>query len=294
MEQSDVYIHAGAHRTGTSSFQLFLAANAALIRARGHDLAYPGRDDIPGGTLRLRLPGAYAKPKRKQQLGEFLVGEMQRHVTAPGRPLILSEENIPGQMMHFFGGEFFPGIRRRLKALREVLPGPVRRLVYVVRPYDELFVSAYRKTAEDNAVQPFDEVGPVFAGIQGGWPHVVSALRDVLAPEVLIVRPYENRGSNADLFRLLVPDMAGADLVEPPRVMNRSATDAALMALQLIYARGEKLARPEWQKVIADFAADRTPRGFAVFDDGQVARMRDRYLADLTELRSMPGITLSE
>ena len=144
--------------------------------------------------------------------------------------------------MHFWGGEFFPGIRRRLKALREVLPGPVHRLIYVVRPYDELFVSAYRKTAEDNRVDPFDQLRPVFMSIQGGWPHVVSALRDVLSPGALIVRPYENRGSNADLFRLLVPGMADAPLVDPPRVMNRSATDAALMALQAIYAQGQTLA----------------------------------------------------
>jgi len=36
----DVFIHAGAHRTGTSSFQLCMATNRDRLEAAGFDLSY--------------------------------------------------------------------------------------------------------------------------------------------------------------------------------------------------------------------------------------------------------------
>lgn len=291
---SGIYIHAGAHRTGTSSFQMFLSVNAEAIRARGYDLAYPGRDDIPGGRLRLRLPGPSTGGKRKQELREFLAEEMQAYSTAPDRPLILSEENIPGRMMPFYGGEFFPAIRRRLKFLKAHLPGPVDRLVYVLRPYDELFASAYRKRAEDNACPPFADLKPGMIAMEAGWPHVISALRDVLKPRELIVLTYEQRGSNRDLFGHLVPDLAGEDWVEPERSLNVSATDAGLMVLQKHYATGLTLERKEWQEVLRLYSSETGDRGFASFDEDETAQIRARYANDLAELREMPGVTLIE
>ena len=44
-----IYLHAGAHRTGSSSFQMCLYANRDLLGSMGLDVAYPGRDGVPGG-----------------------------------------------------------------------------------------------------------------------------------------------------------------------------------------------------------------------------------------------------
>ncbi|EAQ01610.1 hypothetical protein OB2597_04198 [Pseudooceanicola batsensis HTCC2597] len=292
MAEAGIYIHAGAHRTGTSSFQLFLSANAARIRAMGHDLAYPARDGIPGGRLRLRLPGLGTGGRRRDELRAFLTEEMAVHSTAPDRPLILSEENIPGRMMHFYGGAFYPAIRRRLRLLRSVLPGPVRRLVYVIRPYDALFVSAFRKRSEDNPVDPFDTIKPALLGMEEGWPHVVSALRDVLAPEELVVRSYDRRGDDADLLRRLVPDLPEGGWQMPERRLNVSATDAALFALQGVYAAGGTLDRAGWQAVVSDHSGDRADRGYARFTKEERALLRARYDDHLAELGSMDGIVL--
>ncbi len=259
---------------------MFLSANSPAIRAAGYDLAYPGRDDIPGGRLRLRLPGP----------GDYLQNHLAEIQTPEAQALILSEENIPGSMRPFFKGEFFPGIRRRLKMLRDALPGPVARVLYVVRPYDELFVSGYRKWAEDNPVPPFDTFIDGFLGLQGGWPHVVSALRDVFDQAEVVVLSYANRGSNAELFQRLVPEMAAQSWEEPQRLVNLSATDAGLIALQQIYAEGRELRRKDWQAVIADHANQKERLGFAAFPDDARQMLVDRYAQDLEDLAQMSGV----
>lgn len=285
-----VFIHAGAHRTGTSSFQLCLARNRAALAAAGYDLAYPGRDGIPGGRLRLDLPRKRHGDRRVPDFAARVRDHLARLSPDPGRALILSEENIPGLMRNFYDGLFYPGSGRRLATLATALDAPPVHLLFLLRSYDTLFVSAYRKRAEDNPVPPFAEVAPQFLAITRGWPEIVVELRDILKPRRLTVLTHETRGTSRDLLARLVPGLDPARLAEPGRTMNLSATDAGLAALQARYRAGEKLARPAWQQVIRDHAGDRTPRGFAGFAAADAARLRARYAADLDRIAALPGV----
>ncbi|MEO1363454.1 MAG: hypothetical protein AAFU86_06735 [Pseudomonadota bacterium] len=287
MAAQPLFIHAGAHRTGTSSFQMCLHENRALLEARGWALSYPRRDGIPSGSASLRLP----RP-RDEQLGGITVRATRRLAAqSGGRPMILSEENIPGRMLHFMKGQFYPATEKRCTVLRAAWDGPIGHVLLVVRPYDQMFVSSYRKRAEDNRVPAFDGLRPNFLRMDRGWPEIVNILRDTLRPETLTVVPYALRGTSVDLLTRLVPDLRVDALREPAQDVNVSATDAALMALQARYAKGEKLARPDWQAVVTAHADDKTPRGFAAFDEGEVAEMRDRYAHDLTRISAMDGVT---
>ncbi|MGR3453564.1 hypothetical protein [Pseudooceanicola sp.] len=289
---SGVYIHAGAHRTGTSSFQACLALNRARLGAAGYDLAYPGRDGAEGGRLALRLP--HPRHRKTPDAGwvEGARTALAGHLTAPDRALILSEENIPGRMFHFYQGQFYPAARRRITLLSQALPGPVRHLVYVVRPYDALFVSAYRKRAEDNPVPPFADIAEAMSGIERGWPEIVTAFRNRLRPERLTVIDYAGRGESRKLLARLLPEGAVTGLEEPARQLNTSATDAALEALQARYAGGETLARSDWQQVIADRAGETEDRGFARFTPEQAAGLAAKHRADLERIAALDGVTL--
>lgn len=205
--------------------------------------------------------------------------------------MILSEENIPGRMFHFYQGQFYPAAEARCRALREALDGPVARLVLVIRPYAALYASAFRKRAEDNPVRPFREVVPKLMRIDRGWPELVAVLRDVLAPDAFEVVPFSARGASRDLLYRLVPE-AGAAWSEPSDVVNLSATDAALEALQARYHAGEDLDRAAWKAVIAEHAADRG-RGFAAFTDDERGELDTRYNADLLRIGQMDGVSLA-
>ena len=282
-----VYIHAGAHRTGTSSFQLCLAENRLALETAGYAFAYPGRDGAPGGRLRLQLP----RPRHGVHRVKAFADAIRVHLNTiadPDRPLILSEENIPGPMRHFYDGRFFPASAKRLATLREALGRP-KHLLYILRPYAELYVSAYRKRAEDNPVPDFATLRDAFLGMDRGWPELIAEMRDILEPERLTVLAFANRGSSVSLLQRLVTD-APEGLIEPQTQVNLSATDTALVALQQKYRAGEVLKRRSWQKIIRNHADDRAPTGFAAFNDADVAQLDKTWRRDLTAVAELSGV----
>lgn len=284
-----IYIHAGAHRTGTSSFQLCLAQNRERIAAQGYDLAYPGRDGAPGGRLRMQLPRPRHGDKRIPEFGAKLREHLAGFRTGR-RGLILSEENIPGPMRHFYEGRFFPAAGKRVQSLAHALDGPPEHLVYVLRSYREIYVSAYRKRAEDNAVPEFATLVPQFLNMDRGWPDLVREMRDLLGPKRMTVLPYGRRGGSLDLLGRLVPGLSVAQMQEPGRAVNLSATDAGLEALQQRYRAGETLARKEWQKIIKSHGRDKRDLGFARFDEAASEALEARYLHDLEQVSKLDGI----
>ncbi len=286
-----VYVHAGAHRTGTSSFQLCLAANREKLASLGFDVAYPSRDGAPGGQLRMRLP----RPRHKPEELPAFVGKVKRNLgrqVSDAPKLIVSEENLPGVIVHFFKGRLYPNRKMRLQVFAdalEAIDGQVAQVLFVVRPYDKLFISGFRKHAEDNAVKPFAEHAEAMSNFAGGWPETVQALRNVLGPERVTVVDYAARGESRELLAKLT-GVDADEFDEPARDLNTSATDAAMEHLQGLYHAGKELERPAWQAAIRAFADQTEDRGFTQFTPAQKARLAARYEADLAKLAAMDGI----
>ena len=287
-----VFIHLGAHRTGTSSFQLCLHENRDRLVRAGIDPAYPGRDGIASGNLALRLPSLRHGMRRQDDFAERVREMVAAHSPDPCRSLLLSEENILGPMIHFFSGQFYPAADARLAALRQGLGAAEIAAVLVVRPYDELFRSAYRKRAEDKPCPPFAQIAPALVEMDRGWPDSVAAIQTHLAPARLTIVDYPARGASVDVLERLVPEARARAGKDPATRVNLSATDAALAALQEQYHRGVRLARREWKAVIKSFRNHNEDQGFARFTSCQTTRLRQRYDADLRRLANMPGVTL--
>ena len=289
MTDQPLYLHAGAHRTGTSSFQLCLDRNRDWLEEQGYAVGYTSRDGLSRGDLALRLPAP-------RHLGQPLEPWIERARTmldgiAGDRPLIVSEENLIGPMRPFMNGRFYPRAEPRIKVLRKAWSGRFAHVLFVIRPYAALYMSQYRKRAEDNYVDPFDEVRKHYLSMDRGWPEIIAAFRDLLRPEALTVLHYHKRGSSIALLSRLVPDLP-AGLVEPEDRVNQSATDAALLHLQERYAKGEKLNRAEWQTVIANYAEDTASRGYARFDEVETTQLDARYDQDVEQIGKMDGVTL--
>ncbi|MEP6068178.1 MAG: hypothetical protein ABJ246_20255 [Paracoccaceae bacterium] len=285
------YIHAGAHRTGTSSLQMCLHDNRDVLEGAGFDLAFPGRDGVPSGTLALRLP----RPRHgKPMMDEFRTkarAQINALTRDPAHSMILSEENIPGPMKHFYQGRFFPGAGKRCRVLRHAMAdGHVDTLLFVVRDYAGLFVSSWRKRAEDNPMEPFKETVPAYMNMDRGWPELVLTLQQELQPKRFVLVEHSSRKPRAELLNLLCPQTKAMALTEPAGNLNVSATDAGLNALQSRFQSGETLDRAEWQSVIAKHADDTRDLGLTGFNSKDHSALNARYAADLYRLRDMPGI----
>lgn len=287
-----LYVHLGAHRTGTSSFQMMLAENRDVLGQAGYDLAYPGRDDIPKGDLKLRLPHPRNLGKWETEFVPLATRELQRFATPDSHAMILSEENIPGRMIHFPAGQFYPAAEVRLQTLAAAARAPVLRAVLVVRDYIGLYVSAYRKRAEDNKSPPFADGRHNMLHMDRGWPELVRLVFKHLKVQELVVIDYARRGRSVDIAGMLVPELASVPLREPARRMNHSATDAALIELQARYQKGETLERSAWQQIIAEHRDDKTPRGVSEFTKRQTRILEGRYAEHLDEIAKMPAVLM--
>lgn len=269
-----------------------LYENRGRLNAGGYDLAYPGRDGVPEGRLALRLPAPRHK-EWKEKFAGSVRDTVQSFSPDPDRALVISEENLPGRMLHFQKGQFFPGSGKRFRTFRKGIVEAELDLIYVVRSYDELFVSAYRKRAEDNGVPDFDTLLTNLMGMDRGWPELIAEMREAMAPRRLVVVPYAKRGTSCSLLARLLPDVPEAELVEPEQTLNLSATDAALIALQERYRSGETLPREDWQEVVRSYAEDREDKGVAQFPPEHRKTLRAQYDRDLDRLAEMPGVELN-
>jgi len=286
-----VYLHAGGHRTGSSSVQLCLAENRDVLERRGYALGYSARDGAPDGTLKLKLPEPRHGGEEIARLTEQARREIDRVAGGSDR-LIVSEENVPGRMMHLYTGRFFPAAEVRAQALAQALGGPVAHLVYVVRDYPGFFVSAHRKRAVQRPVPGFAAFRAALDGLDRGWPELIALLQAQLRPQRFTVVDYTRRGQSRDLLGLLLPDVDAGDLCEPDKVMNLSATDRALEAVQARFETGGKPAQADIDALIAAHADDRSEFGFAAFPEAERHRWQARYAADLDRIAAMADITL--
>lgn len=287
----EVFLHAGAPRTGTSSFQMFLEANREAIRAQGVDPAYPGRDGAESGALALRLP----YPRHDARALRRRARNARRNLAAllsEGRPALISEENIPGRFMDIYKGQFFPTAPLRAGFMADVLrPRKVARLTLVLRPYAAMFLSGFRKRAEDQRQGPFRDIAPRMAAFEGGWPEVVAALTQALDPGELRLLTYRRR-PQAQLAAEVCPLLDTAKMVEPGTDANTSLSDAALIAMQEKLHAGVDYSPALLEEMRAAYAQTKPEAPYAAFTEAETARLDARFEADLERLEAMPGVTL--
>jgi hypothetical protein len=287
------YLHLGAHRTGSSSFQLCLHRNRETLLKSGYNVAFPSRDGVNSGELALRLP---APRHRDDEIPRF-VDRVEKHlkepkVTGARGPVILSEENMLGGMVHFEKGQFYPAAEKRLQAMRSAMGEPPEHVVLVIREYASFFRSCFRKRAETKEVKPFRDLVPHYLSMDRGWYEIVHTLLENLHPTALTVVDYRARGLSTALLKELAADLRTAALKEPHRTLNNNVTDAGLLTLQELYKSGRSLSRKEVWKVKKAHADQTESLGFSEYTEAELNALRLRYEQDLERISKIPGLTL--
>ncbi|MHA7874480.1 hypothetical protein [Roseivivax sp.] len=288
-----LYLHLGAHRTGTGSFQEFLASNEDAFADMGINLAVANRDGLSPGSLRLRLPDA--RHFRRGELEERAVlrdeALSEARVNRRARTLI-SEENIPGSFNAIFADAPYRAARERMGFLKAALARPVRRVVFVTRSYDSFYPSAYRKRCEFRKIAPFSDYAPRFLAAERGWPELIADIQAALASESLVVLRYEDRPDHAGLLRALMPELSQEGLTPLARRYNVSASDAACHAIQAGFAADPGQTARQVRALIRAHAEDRSAPPIAAFTPEEVGVLRERYSRDLEVVAAMPGVRL--
>ena len=290
------FVHLGAHRTGSSSFQLFLGHNKARLEQAGYSLFYPARDGAPGGyRKKIQLPPPYLGDKAQKQLFHSYIKPLRDRVSKqlrPDRPkIILSEENILGRMIYFFSGGFYPGVEHRTRAAFKGLGHPVDTVTLVIRNYADVFASAYTMYAQTRLRSEFSALSDQLVNVKTGWPELIDRISAGGGFGRLIVVPYESRGSDKNLLRLVCGE-AMDDLQAVPERQNISASTEAIAEIQRRFAAGEALTKARKSEIIAAHAIEKGNSKFAPFAAKDKKRLTDRYRREIDVLAKRKDITL--
>lgn len=280
-----IVVHAGSHCSGAEEFQAVLGANRAALTAAGLDLAYPGRGGAEGGRFDCTFP----EPRHK-------FSDICDHVGAIGSALascfsgaerfLISEHDLAGRMSGLLAGRFYPTAHQRAEALRAALGRPVDRLVLVVKPYDTLFTSVWRRFALDRLMEPFADYAPGMMNFSGGWAEVVAALRDGLDARHVTV--LAERPAPEELFAHLLPGLRIPRLALP--APQPEITESAIAMIQRHYRQGGRFAPGQRDRILAFHARQPQLPREAGFAGLPLADLRGRFVADLDTIARMRGV----
>ena len=283
LRDSEIVVHVGAARTGTSALQAALRADDATLRAAGTVCLTPeGFGYRKPDTLRAVTRAAEAMAGTtglSAHLAAYRARRLLASLIGPGgyRRLILSDENLIGPILDTQSGEaLYPRARSVLQALSRILTRDPDRVVLVIRPYEDFIPSAFSMLAA-YAHSRFDHTRfPAgLADPAHGWPELAEAISRACPDAKLdILRTDQSKTGDVRQTLLEVSDSAA---LAPIARVNASPSQTALQAIA---------ARPPGDKtgidaLIARHADDPALRPLS---DDQAARLRDRYVSDCERL----------
>jgi len=129
-----IYIHIGAHKTGTTAVQSVLSANRRLLADRG--VLYPTSCTYAHGQHRLAfaLKGGRDPSRLDRPVLETELSDLLSEIAASEQPNILVSSE-----------EFFATDPEQLSRMRDALADHVVHIIAVIRRPDELFASIYNQ-----------------------------------------------------------------------------------------------------------------------------------------------------
>lgn len=269
----DLFLHLGAHRTGSTTLQCAAVADWHILRAQGVTFWGPvqTRNGRFGGLIRVadRVTPEIARAGRATC--DALRAEMSG-VSTPA--LMISDENILGSMFaNVRGRSLYGDAARRLARLRPTLVPGCRRIGVAIRSYDRHWTSTltYVMRKERRGTSPRELAA--LADQPRRWRDVLADIASVFPEAELVVWPFE---AMVDAPHQLLRVMAAPyDILHTPDAgfaQHHPSPDCAGLrqALPAGAARDSVIGTGPW----------------VPFDRATRTRLRARYDEDIAWLRA--------
>lgn len=264
----DIIVHAGAHRTATTSFQHYMRGEASTISATATAVWGPRRTRnglFAGLFPDKRQPNCKTTPDRVR--GRLAL-QLARTAQKGAERLLISDENMIGTSRHCVRtGQFFPAAGERMAQFAAAFDGRVSRVILSIRSPESWWASAVAYAISRGHTVPDRAKLDRIADMPRSWRDVVTDLACAMPDADLIVAPFEEWAGRPDAF------LAQAIGVNAPKDtqnhwLNRAPDLPKLRAL--LVKRGDS----------PDLLPDGTGK-WLPFDDRQMAAMRETYADDL-------------
>ena len=265
----DIFLHVGAHRTATTSFQHYLQANAGLIEALG--IRVWGPSQARNGLFSGIFPKFRSAPNPisvKRACGRVSL-QLENLSYAGTSKLLISEENMIGSARHCVrNAMLYPAIGERMARFDEIFGHRLKRVMLTLRAPDMWWSSAIAYTVSRGHTVPDQAAFASIAASPRSWRDVITDLACALPDTEIQVSTFEEYAGRPDaLFARITDEPA------PPNTQtfwrNRTPDLTALRKLLAEYGKPQN-ALPlttcgRWQP----------------FNDAQTHAMRETYADDL-------------
>ncbi|RLJ60386.1 hypothetical protein BCF46_0585 [Litoreibacter meonggei] len=280
----DICLHLGAHRTGSTGFQVMLNGQRPALRRAG--LAYWGPERTRGGLLAGLVKNPHHLSTRDTQLGQRSCGRLRMEFTrlehAGVQQLILSEENLIGTMaQNLEAVRLYGQLSGRLERVSPAFEGRGLRIGIAIRAYDLHWASQLAFRVKAGAALPSAADLDRLATQPRRWHDVIADIGDVFPMAQLVVWPFEGWVANpAPLVAALAGRPVALGPMAKPYKSNASAPAAALA--KIAAERGDLDGALR-------LATARHGARYMPFDSEQIWKLQEDYRADIAWLKAGAG-----
>lgn len=291
---ADVYLHLGAHKTGTKHLQHWLAGNSEFLRSQ--DSVFIRGRRVKPDTRRWRW-----EPTR-DEVPASLTHLFGRLTNRPERSCVFSWEGMLGVMDLKQARTIYPGARVVLEVLHDLLGENDAKIAFTVREYGSWVESGYKWLVRHTK-------SATFKGYMSGvdldalsWVPAVTAMRDIFGEERVLVRSYEayRRNSEAgdkELIRFLYGPAVDLSLLKEPTDAERNVSPNAkglefarlthhLLRKSAVFDQADvdRLDPLIRRFVTENFNRENDPEPPVLLDPAAKERLSRRYVEDCREL----------
>lgn len=226
---SEIYLHIGMNKTGTTALQIYLTKVSSDLAALG--ILYPkvGRADEAHYVLSASL--GFCNTSAPQTWRKDLNSLKKK---------FLFEIKSKADKVVFSSEDFL--INKSFDSLVEFFKDfPLKVIVYL-RRHDHWWLSAYAQAVKMKHLPPWNPGPQGFINFNrrrnkhyGDYRHLVDRWAKVLGKENVIVRPYEAEQNQPDLAADFLQAIGAENLIDKlPRMQARDNESLSLSAVQLM------------------------------------------------------------
>lgn len=260
----DVILHAGAHRTGTTSFQSYLRAHRERLQGQGIGFWGPWRTRTGLlDSVASRPESAQAAQRAAGRVALNLEGSRRQGVSS----LVVTDENMIGALRRSLRSRtLYPGIGERMARLHGAFGGPTR-VVLQIRALDDWWASAISWLIPRGEGLPAPDTLEAISQDHRGWRDVITDLACACPGTQILVTEFDTFAARPDRLLAVMTGRSGLPQARPGAFHDNRRPDRDALG-EVLTARG--------------LPGDT----LALFDDRQADRLRETYADDLFWLRA--------
>ncbi|HBQ35422.1 MAG TPA: hypothetical protein DD729_01050 [Rhodobacteraceae bacterium] len=275
----DVILHLGAHRTGTTTLQVYLENNRDNLNEIGTEFWGPNRtrSGLFSGLIKKPAEISHDAVLRGERSCGLIRMELDRLARSDVKSLIVSEENMIGAMANNLAhSKLYADAKPRLARFQAAFGERCKRVAISVRAYDKYWTSVLAYMLVRGREMPDTAMLDRLVTQPRRWRDIIQETAAVFPRAELVVWPFEGLIGQVDAqLAVLNGGAVPPSMRERGKWHNASAGPDKMR--QVLQDRGELIDMPimsandtRWQP----------------FGSNHLAAFREQYEEDIAWLRS--------